>query len=98
MLLHHCVDGIPYSLEERRFKRTMRIHRPLKSVYVRKKNLLLLLHVHDHLVANLREELSDLREFRMIGSVSGDDVVRQGSCARYRLADVTMVLLANMPC
>ena len=60
VLLHHGMDGILYSLKEGRFNRTTCLYCALQRVYVRKEDLLFLLHVHDHLSANFHEELPDV--------------------------------------
>src|SRR5215470_1234300 len=69
VLPHHRMDRIPHGLEERRFDRSVPVRCALHRIDERKKNLLFLLHVHQHFARDIAKELFDLFEFTMLAAV-----------------------------
>ena len=63
MIFHHGVNWVPHRLEEGRLDRAISRFGSFQCVDVRKQNLFLLLHMHDHLSRDFGEETPDIRNF-----------------------------------
>src|SRR5487761_53691 len=98
VLLHHGVNRVPHRLEEGRLHRAMRNCCLLQCVDVRKQNLFLFLHVHDHLSPNFGEESPNICNFGVILSVLCFYLVQQRLNPSDSLSNVPMVPLTDMPC
>ena len=72
--------------------------RPLQCVDVRKQNLFLFLHMHDHLSPNFGEESPDISNFGVTLSVLCFYLVQQGLNPSDCVTNVPMVSLTDMPC
>src|SRR5215813_7240090 len=91
------MDRILYRLEEGWLNGSFAVRGAFERIDEWKENLLFLLHVHQHLVCNIAEELLDVTKLPMIVSVLFTNLCEQSAQAGYGVANVLVMTLADVP-